>query len=291
MIQSMPDPTRLGLPPASGLGLAALFLSALAGLVALTLAIDPAAPAAWEVDLARSIQEIGGPGWTPFIDVTEVLSRPLIVSVVAAAVGLLCLRWGRRREAAVLAGALLVWIPERLMTEFIARERPTEATLTIIREGYGFAFPSGHTTGALVIYGALLLLLLGSRYRRRPAGIAVCALAVAGLAGAGVGRVVLGAHWPTDVVGAALLSFCWLVGIHWADRRCFRPAGGPANGAGALDCPQRPGGSDDSAPGAAPGGRMRRPDRVDLFLIFQSGLIVAFLGVLLYAIGDWIGYW
>ena len=127
---------------------------------------------------------------------TEVLSRPLIVSVLAAAVGLVCLRWGRRREAAVLAAALLVWIPERLMTEFIARERPTEAALTIIREGYGFAFPSGHTTGALVIYGALLLLLLGSRHRRRPAALAVCALAVAGLAGAGVGRVALGRTGP-----------------------------------------------------------------------------------------------
>ncbi len=36
---------------------------------------------------------------------------------------------------------------------------------------------------------------------------------------------------------------------------------------------------------------MRRPDRVDLFLIFQSGLLLAFLGVLLFALGDWIGYW
>ncbi len=287
----MPRPPRLAPPPASGLGLAALFGAALAGLAALTLAIDPAAPAAWEIDLARSIQEIGGPGWTPFIDVTEFLSRPLIVSVAAAAVGLVCLRRGRRREAAVLAGALLVWIPERLMTEFIARERPTEAALVIIREGYGFAFPSGHTTGALTIYGALLLLLLGSRYRRRPAAPAVAALAAAGLAGAAVGRVALGAHWPTDVLGAALLSLCWLIGLHWADRRWLSPAGGPANAADALDCPQRPGRSDDSAPASAPGERMRRPDRVDLFLIFQSGLIVAFLGVLLYAIGDWIGYW
>ena len=65
MIRSMPAPTRLALPPASGLGLAALFPAALAGLVALTLAIDPAAPAAWEVDLARSIQEIGGPAGRP----------------------------------------------------------------------------------------------------------------------------------------------------------------------------------------------------------------------------------
>ena len=185
--------------------------------------IDPAAPAAWEVDLARSIQEIGFPGWTPFIDVTEFLSRPLVVSLLAAAIGLACLRWGRRRQAAILAGALLVWAPERLITELVARERPTEAALVIIREGYGFAFPSGHTTGALVIYGALLLILLGSRYRGRPAALGACALAAAGLAGAAVGRVALGAHWPTDVLGAALLSGCWLIALHWADRRWLAP--------------------------------------------------------------------
>ncbi len=36
---------------------------------------------------------------------------------------------------------------------------------------------------------------------------------------------------------------------------------------------------------------MRRPDRVDLFLIFQSVLLLAFLGVLLFGIAGWIGYW
>ena len=100
---------------------------------------------------------------------------------------------------------------------------PDRLRAPVIREGSGFAFPSGHTTGALVIYGALLLILLGSRYRRRPATIAACALAVAGLAGAAVGRVVLGAHWPTDVLGAALLSGCWLIALHWADRRWLAP--------------------------------------------------------------------
>ena len=169
MIEPMPTLPRVALPSPRRACLMASFVAALAGLVVLALAIDPAAPAAWEVDLARSIQEIGFPGWTPFIDAAEFLSRPLVVSLLAAAIGLACLRRRRRREAAMLAGALLVWAPERLITELVARERPTEAALAIIREGSGFAFPSGHTTGALAIYGALLLILLGSRYRRRPA--------------------------------------------------------------------------------------------------------------------------
>ena len=219
----MPTPPRVALPSPRRACLMASFVTALAGLVALALLIDPAAPAAWEVDLARSIQGIGFPGWTPFIDAAEFLSRPLVVGLLAAAIGLACLRRRRRREAAMLAGALLVWAPERLITELVARERPTEAALAIIREGAGFAFPSGHTTGALVVYGALLLILLGGRYRRRPAALAACGLALVGLAGAAVGRVVLGAHWPTDVLGAALLSGCWLILLHWADGRWLAP--------------------------------------------------------------------
>ena len=210
MIEPMPTLPRVALPSARRAGLMASFVAALAGLVVLALAIDPAAPAAWEVDLARSIQEIGFPGWTPFIDAAEFLSRPLVVSLLAAAIGLACLRRRRRREAAMLAGALLVWAPERLITELVARERPTEAALAIIREGSGFAFPSGHTTGALAIYGALLLILLGSRYRRRPADAGRLRAGRRGAGGRGRG--------PGRAGGRTGRRTCWA-------RPCCRAAG------------------------------------------------------------------
>ena len=234
----MPTPPRVALPPPRRACLMASFVAALAGLVALALLIDPAAPAAWEVDLARSIQEIGGPGWTPFIDVTEFLSRPLVVSLLAAAIGLACLRWGRRREAAMLAGALLVWAPERLITELVARERPTEAALVDHPRGLRLRVPqrphdgrAGHLRGAAADPARQSLPAPAGRARR-------LRLAVAGLAGAAVGRVALGAHWPTDVLGAALLSGCWLIALHWADRRWLAPQStSPVNRAEALDCP------------------------------------------------------
>ncbi len=34
-----------------------------------------------------------------------------------------------------------------------------------------------------------------------------------------------------------------------------------------------------------------RPDRVELFLLFQMSLIGAFAGVSVFGVGDWIGIW
>ena len=36
---------------------------------------------------------------------------------------------------------------------------------------------------------------------------------------------------------------------------------------------------------------MRPPDRVDLFLTFQSALVLGFLGVVIFGLGDWVGLW
>jgi len=66
------------------------------------------------------------------------------------------------------------------------------------------------------------MLLLIMR-QRNPGRLCLCAAAAALLIGAGVGRVVLGAHCPSDVLGAVLLSICWLVGLYWVYQR-YRPA-------------------------------------------------------------------
>ncbi|KOV21876.1 phosphatase PAP2 family protein [Streptomyces sp. XY152] len=94
-------------------------------------------------------------------------------------------------------------------------------------------YPSGHTTTAVVAYGAatlLLLPLLRSPAARR-ALVAACAALVAG---ASFGLVRRGYHWPLDVaagwcLGAALLIGLWLL----AGRRRAAGAPGPRTGAGA----------------------------------------------------------
>lgn len=87
------------------------------------------------------------------------------------------------------------------------------------------SFPSGHVIQAIIVFGLLvpaLYLVTGRRATFRiTTGLLVVMVAAVSLS-----RVVLGAHWPTDVVasvfvGAALLLGTeYLVGSRWARNAC-----------------------------------------------------------------------
>lgn len=80
----------------------------------------------------------------------------------------------------------------------------------------GLSFPSGHSAGTLVVFGLVAALLSGPagiRPRRRAhAGLTVAACVVS--ATVGTCTVVVGWHWPTDVLGGWLLGGALLLGIN-----------------------------------------------------------------------------
>jgi undecaprenyl-diphosphatase len=73
----------------------------------------------------------------------------------------------------------------------------------------GYSFPSGHTIGAILLYGTLLLILLPMIRGRHWKALAVVS-GVLLMALVGFSRIALGAHYLTDVVGAMLLGGVWL---------------------------------------------------------------------------------
>jgi membrane-associated phospholipid phosphatase len=131
----------------------------------------------------------------------------LVVPVVAA--GLLLAR--RRREAlTVVLGTLAAWGLSGLLKVGFGVYRPRVDGRSSFWTSFGF--PSGHTFVMLVAGGLMVWALRHLMRRHVRLGLAAVVWIVA--AGAGMARVILNAHWPSDVLGAlalgaACLSLLW----------------------------------------------------------------------------------
>ena len=88
--------------------------------------------------------------------------------------------------------------------------RPRPPLVDPVASASGYSFPSGHAGGSAAVYGALALLgLAGIAWWTRlmlvtGAALLVCAVAVS--------RVLLGAHYPSDVVAGVALGLAWVSG-------------------------------------------------------------------------------
>ncbi|MDN3355037.1 phosphatase PAP2 family protein [Actinomadura sp. DC4] len=156
----------------------------------------------------RRVQAYAVAHRTPWLNVlleawTRLGSTTVLVPVLLAAGVLL---WWRRRDLytvaslwAALGGAMVLY---QVLKVTIGRARPPVAQM--ITHPGGYAYPSGHATQAVAVWGLLAALAVAGRGRRARALL----LGAAGLVIAliGISRVYLGVHWLTDVVGGYLLG-------------------------------------------------------------------------------------
>lgn len=88
---------------------------------------------------------------------------------------------------------------------WIARVRPDlESHLVVVQTS---SFPSGHAASSMIFYLTLALALTReTRWRRRAAiGAILVSLLI------GTSRVMLGVHWPSDVVGGWAFGLLWVL--------------------------------------------------------------------------------
>lgn len=161
----------------------------------------------------------GSPALVIFARVLSEIGQPLVLIPA----GFLCALWllwrGRGQLAAVLVFVTLVGRGLSELQKYeIARVRPDlEPQLVVVRTS---SFPSGHAASSM-IFGLTIALALaaGTRWERPAVAFAILLSLLIGTS-----RVMLGVHWPSDVIGGWAFGLLWVLltfplAMRLADRR------------------------------------------------------------------------
>lgn len=166
-------------------------------------------PPSFDGALVRDLHGASHGALTSVMRALTWLGSPLVLNIVFAVafLGLAFARSWRNLLFLVLASPGTVLLVQ-IIKASVDRTRPSAVHLT---SGTGPSWPSGHASSSAALYGALLLIALGTpalagRWARR---VAVSAVAVV-LVGIGASRVYLGVHYPTDVLAAWVIVAVWL---------------------------------------------------------------------------------
>ncbi len=135
-----------------------------------------------------------------------------------AAIGAAILFLRRRQECYVLVAAVGLMTLGPLLKLLADRPRPPVELVGLAEQISGNGFPSGHTYTSVMIFGVLIYLatlLIPAKWLRR----LVQAFLVLIIVMMGASRIYLGAHWPSDVIGAYLIGGVLLLTIIRLHRR------------------------------------------------------------------------
>lgn len=173
--------------------------------------------AAWDLQVVSAVRAELLAWPQPAVSAVALLShlgdRWVIAVMATAACAWVAWRGEVLRGAAVglllSIQGLLVWT----LKDLALRARPPQGALdapgwVVV---HGSSLPSGHATASVVAFGLLAWLALRSgppRWRRHRHAIVATAAMLA--AGVGVSRVLLGVHYPSDVLAGWCLGCAWL---------------------------------------------------------------------------------
>lgn len=203
------------------LGLDTFHLAGVTGSIAfvLTLLVSwHGTPIGADIQLIREVQQAdplrGNEGWVNAMGTMELQFLFVLAAISAAA-------WGSHLPLSTASAherTFAIWVlvsavclrflnyPLKLAAQ---AERPFDGLgIQVARDFAGYGFPSGHVYSDVLIFGALAL--VAPAIVGRGAGTAVRVACVAIILMAGPARMVVGAHWPSDVAGGYLWGICAL---------------------------------------------------------------------------------
>jgi undecaprenyl-diphosphatase len=166
----------------------------------------------WVLGALRQAADPGqlkGPRWlrSGAEDLTALGSPTVLGLTVLAVTGYLFLHGLYRNGLFIFVASVGGWVLNWLLKAAFARTRPD--IVPHLREVMSSSFPSGHALTSAAVYltlGALLMRITQGRLAR----YYCIAMAMLLTFLVGSSRVLLGVHYPTDVVAG------WLIGMTWA---------------------------------------------------------------------------
>ena len=156
----------------------------------------------------RAPDHLRGPAWLASTarDVTALGSHAVLVPLLFACAGFLLLLRKKVMALAVLASGGGAMALEGPLKQLFARPRP-QLVPRLVPAGNP-SFPSGHALLSSAVYLSIAVLVVRLvPYRRVRLYVLALAALLVGLIG--FSRVLLGVHYPTDVIGGWILGGLW----------------------------------------------------------------------------------
>ena len=173
-------------------------------LLCLVIARLPSLPG--DVYVAQPIQKLApsDPRWARVLTSTGRWPMSLLLSLLVVAISWMHL--GRCVGALGIASFGVMMSLDWILHQLIFQPRPDSHLVRVDDPGLrGSAFPSTFAMTYFATFGYLAMVSL-SRSRRRPR-LLICAICLLLLTLGGLARIVLGAHWPSDVMVSYLIGF------------------------------------------------------------------------------------
>lgn len=142
----------------------------------------------WIIQLMQGISWIGGG-----------IQRYIIVTILTIA---LWRWWGVGAALAMGLTTLVSAFTSEILKALFARVRPD--VVPHLDSVTSAAYPSGHANNAAVVYILFIMLVPQARHPRWQVAAAFMIIVT------GLSRIMLGVHWPTDVIGG------WMLGASFA---------------------------------------------------------------------------